>query len=89
MLAKRHMERVADWGRENGCACCGEPMAHLHHLLADRTPGRKSSDWLVIPLCLECHVLEHGIHGDRGRWKLRKMSETQALAIVLEGVYGN
>lgn len=87
--AKRHMQRVVDWATNAGCVVCGAPFAHLHHILEDRTPGRKSSDFLVVPLCYECHQGTHGIHGTRDRWKNRKCSETQALAETIEGVcYG-
>lgn len=84
---KPHLTRVAEYGQENGCAVCGEPYAHLHHVLEDRTPGRRSSDMLTIPLCLECHVLKDGIHGTRKRWKLRNIDEIKALAKTLEGVF--
>ena len=82
------MARVAEYGTDNGCACCGATFAHVHHILEDRTPGRKADDWLTIPLCLECHTGTHGIHGTRQRWSLNKMSETKALAATLEGIYG-
>jgi hypothetical protein len=85
---KRHMQRVAEWGRDNGCVVCNEPMAHVHHMLADRTPSRKADDWLTMPLCWECHVGTDGIHGTRQRWSMRKMSETQALAETLAALYG-
>jgi len=85
---KTHMQRVANWASTSGCACCGAPYDHLHHMLEDRTPGRKSDDWLTMPLCLECHTGRDGIHGTRLRWSLRKMSESKALAKTLAGVYG-
>ena len=85
----RHMGRVAEWGKDNGCVVCGEVFAHVHHILEDRVPGRKADDWLTVPLCLECHTGTHGIHGTRQRWSLHKMSETQALAITYEALYGN
>lgn len=88
LAEKRHLQRVADWGAANGCANCSETFAHLHHMLTDRTPGRKPTGWLVMPLCLECHTGTHGIHGTRQRWTLRKMTETKALEKTLEGVYG-
>ncbi len=87
MNSKKHMQRVADWGKENGCVVCGEPYAHLHHVLEGRTPGRKSSDYTVIPVCLECHTGSQGIHGDRLRWSLLKMDELKALAATIEGVF--
>jgi len=85
---KRHMQRVAEYARDNGCAVCGEPFAEVHHMLEDRTPGRRADDWLTMGLCLECHQGTHGIHGTRERWKLRDMSESKALAKTLDGVYG-
>lgn len=86
---KRHMQRVSDYGSVAGCSVCGEPYAHLHHILEDRTPGRRSDDWLTIPLCWECHEGTHGIHGTRQRFSMHKTSETKALAKTLEAVYGN
>jgi hypothetical protein len=85
---QKHMQRVAQLGAEWGCVVCASPMAHVHHLLADRTPGRKASDWLTVPLCYDCHVGTGGIHGTRQDWKMRKLSETQALAKTLEALYG-
>ena len=85
---KRHMQRVADWAMDHGCVVCGESFAHLHHMLEDRTPGRRADDWLTMGLCWECHEGSQGIHGDRQRWKLRNMTESKALAATLEGIYG-
>lgn len=86
--AKRHLQRVTEYGMEYGCACCGETYAHIHHVLEGRTPGRRSSDWTTVPLCEPCHTGSQGIHGDRMRWSLRKTDEMKALAKTLEGVYG-
>jgi hypothetical protein len=85
---KRHLQRVADYGREAGCIVCGHPFAHLHHILEGRTPGRKSGDWCVVPLCVECHTGTHGIHGTRQRWSLFKAHELEALDRTLEAIYG-
>jgi hypothetical protein len=87
--AKRHMNRVAEWGQENGCVVCKQPASELHHILEGRTPGRRSDDWLVIPLCRDCHQGPvGGIHGMRRTWALYKASELEMLARTLEGVYG-
>lgn len=85
---KRHLQRVAEYGQAAGCCVCGEPFAHLHHILEGRTPGRKSSDWCVVPVCESCHVGRDGIHGTRQRWNLHKASELEALGRTLEAVYG-
>ncbi len=88
-MTSKHMAKVAAYGQICGCVVCGEPYAHVHHLLEGRTPGRKNSDWLTIPLCYECHQGTHGIHGTRQRWGLHKASEMKALAKTLEAIYGN
>jgi hypothetical protein len=87
-MTKRHMQRVADHAAETGCCVCGAPFAHLHHVLEGRTPGRKSGDMLVVPLCVECHTGPKGIHGDRLRWSLRKTDELKALNGILADLYG-
>ena len=84
----RHMQRVAEFGQQAGCVVCGEPFAHLHHILEGRTPGRKAGDFCVVPVCLECHTGTNGIHGRRTRWSLHKMDELKALNMTLEAVYG-
>lgn len=83
---KRHMQKVADFGLANGCIVCGGVFAHVHHILEGRTPGRRSGDFCVVPLCLECHTGSQGIHGDRLRWSLRKMDELMALDMTLEAL---
>lgn len=83
---KRHLQKVAEFGQENGCIVCGEPFAHVHHILEGRTPGRKSGDFCVVPVCLECHTGTDGIHGTRKRWSLHKASELEALNRTLEAL---
>ena len=87
-MTKRHLRRVADYGKDYGCIVCGAPFSHVHHVLEGRTPGRRSDDMLTVPLCLACHTGEHGIHGDRLRWSLAKTDEMKALAQVLKDLYG-
>lgn len=89
MAGKRHMQRVAEFGQTHGCVVCSAPFAHLHHILEGRTPGRRSGDFCVVPLCVECHIGPHGIHGDRSRWRMLKMDELEALDMTLEGIYGD
>jgi len=85
---KRHMGKVAELGISAGCIVCGEPFAHVHHILEGRIPGRKSGPFCTVPLCYECHEGSHGIHGTRQRWSLNKASELDALERTLEAIYG-
>lgn len=81
---KRHMARVAALP----CVVCGAQPVEVHHILEGRTPGRRSSDWLVLPVCPEHHRGTHGIHGTRQSWSMARVSEMHALADTLERVYG-
>ena len=64
-----HIERVAALP----CVVCGEPgPSHVHE------PDQGL--WFVsLPLCPPCHTGPEGWHGTRQRWKLRRMSELQAI----------
>ena len=47
----------------------------------------EQSLWFIsIPLCPECHRGSHGWHGDRQRWKLRKVTELAAINKTLEAI---
>lgn len=84
-FAKRHLELV----HKLPCGLCGVMPVELHHILEGRTPGRKSPDMLVIPLCADCHRgNENGIHGRKAMWNVMKKSELDILAETLEKVYG-
>ena len=75
---RRHMALV----KELPCAVCGQSgPSDAHHILEGRTPGRKSPDMLVIPLCKSCHQDSHnGIHGNRRMWDVMKKTELDCLA---------
>lgn len=82
--SKRHMQRVA----EIGCILCqhlnrGETPAEVHHLF---DPSQRS-DWLIAPLCMECHRGPNGFHGLGGEPGFRaryKLGEVELLAMTLE-----
>lgn len=84
--ASRHMARV----KELPCGVCGASgPSHAHHMLAGRIPGRKSPDWLTMPLCDDCHQGSHnGIHGERRMWDVMRTNEQVVLAATLERLYG-
>ena len=82
--AKRHMNEVA----RLSCCLCGAKPVELHHILEGRTPGRRSPDWLVIPLCPTCHRDDHnGIHGAQAMLKIVKKNELELLAETLARIY--
>lgn len=78
--AQRHKARVADLP----CSVCDAPSPSMvHHPRFAVGGGQRASDWLAIALCYECHQGQHGIHGDRSAWRLRKMEEPDALAVTI------
>lgn len=84
MPVKAHMNRVAALP----CCLCGAQPVELHHILEGRTPGRRSPDWLVIPVCPGCHRGSEGIHGTKAMLRIIKKNELELLAETLGSIYG-
>jgi hypothetical protein len=65
-----HLARI----KEMPCSVCGEPpVSEAHHI-------EQGSQYLCIPLCPSCHRSSfNGIHGEARIWKVKKMSEMDAL----------
>lgn len=86
---RAYMDRVAYLG----CILCKELGQHqtgrttLHHPREGQGGAQRSSNWLVIPLCEDCHQGPHnGIHGRRSMWKLARWTEMDALAATIEAM---
>jgi hypothetical protein len=58
----------------------------VHHLMSGRVPGRRSSDWLAIPLCPDCHRGRNGIHGQQAMLKVMRKTELDLLAETFQRV---
>lgn len=85
---KAHIGRV----KELPCAVCGQSgPSDAHHILEGRTPGRKSPNFLTVPLCKDCHQGSlNGIHGQRRMWNVMKATELQCLADTIQKLmYGS
>jgi hypothetical protein len=73
-----------------GCILCrhlnrGYVPASPHHLF---DPSQRS-DWLVAPLCWDCHQGPNGFHGLGGERPFRaryKLGEVELLAMTLERI---
>lgn len=81
-LTKReraHVERVKDLP----CAVCGSMApSSAHHI-------EQHMQYLVIPLCLDCHQGPHnGIHGERRIWSVLKKTELTCLNDTIRALYG-
>lgn len=71
---REHVGRV----KELQCAVCdAEGPSIAHHI-------EQGSHFTVVALCGDCHTgSNNGIHGRRVLWKIKKLSELDALNITL------
>lgn len=77
---KKYMDRVASLP----CAVCGAEPVELHHFREGQGMSQRASNYLVIPLCVECHRGSIGLHGDRTRMRILKVDEMDLLAQTIE-----
>lgn len=77
---REHMGKVAAMP----CACCGAHGVHVHHIREGQGMSQRSSNWLVVPLCPDCHTGPSGIHGDKSFMRLRKLDEMDMLATTIK-----
>lgn len=88
-MKKKRERDFHDWVASHACGVCGEPgPSMVHHLRAGQGMGQRNH-WLCVPLCAECHQGQHGIHGDRNRWVLRKKDELGVLSDLIEKMWEN
>ena len=66
---RRHVTRI----KEMDCVVCDASGPSEAHEI------EQGSWFLSVPLCVDCHRGQNGIHGTRALWKVRKLSELDAL----------
>ena len=81
---KAHLDRLA----ELPCILCGAHGVQIHHLREGQGKAQRASHWLAIPLCPDCHMGKHGIHGDRSLLRIHKVEELDLLALTIRAAYG-
>lgn len=72
---RRHLARV----KELPCSVCDTPgPSEAHHI-------KQGQQYTAVALCPECHRGSFmGLHGQRRAWAVRKMDETDALAVTVQ-----
>lgn len=75
---RRHVAKV----KEMNCGVCDEPgPSDAHHI-------KQHSQYLVIPLCRDCHQGSfNGWHGERRMWKVVKKDEMDVLNETLRKMF--
>ena len=79
---KKYMNRVA----ELPCVCCGVTGVQLHHIREGQGMAQRASNFLVVPLCPDCHTGPSGVHGDKSMMRIQKMTELDMLAKTIEAL---
>jgi cytochrome c553 len=77
---KRHLERI----KSMPCIVCQAPApSQAHHVKQD-------SAYHCVPLCQSCHQdQQNGIHGRKAMWKIHKMDEMDAMALLIKMLVGD
>jgi len=75
---RRHVARI----KEMGCVVCDASGPSEAHEI------EQGLWWVAIPLCVDCHRGHNGIHGTKALWKVRKLSELDALNETLRRLNG-
>lgn len=71
---RAHLAKV----KELPCSVCdAPPPSEAHH-------AKQGSQYTCIALCPECHRGYNGWHGTKAFWKIRKMSELDALDVTVQ-----
>ena len=80
---KLHMGKVA----QLPCATCGSKPVELHHAREGQGMAQRAGNFLVIPLCVDCHRGKQGVHGDKTMMRIMKVTEMDLLNDTLSKVY--
>lgn len=71
---REHLGRV----RALPCSVCDAPgPSEAHHI-------EQGQQFTAVALCRECHTGVNGWHGTKAYWRIRKLTELQALNITLQ-----
>lgn len=96
---RQHMADLA----EMPCVLCAalgmeqSTKTTIHHIRHGQGMAQRSSHWLTVPLCQECHQGDEGTHGDKSRLdvdvnehllNVAKLQELDLLAFVVEAMAG-
>lgn len=84
-VERKHMDRVA----QLPCVVCGSLPVEVHHIRYSQGMSQRSSNWLTVALCPECHRGHNGLHGNKSLMRIHKLDEMDLVAMTLEAIYGD
>lgn len=81
---REHIRKV----KSHVCIACGHPApSDAHHIREGVGMSERSSHFLTVPLCKECHQGSFSIHNSRRQFTNIYGSELELLAKTIESVY--
>jgi hypothetical protein len=76
-LDREHLARV----KELPCSVCDAAApSEAHHI-------EQGLHYTCVALCVECHRGYNGLHGTKALWRIRKMSEIDALNVTIKRMF--
>lgn len=85
-MEKKYMDIAASFP----CACCGAFGVELHHAREGQGKSQRAGNYLVIPLCRDCHGQDlgsQGVHGDKTRMRIYRTDEMKMLNETIGRVF--
>jgi hypothetical protein len=68
-------------------ATAAEKEYELHHIREGQGMSQRASNYMVVPLCPDCHRGPLGIHGNKAMLNMMKLGELDLLAMTVEKVF--
>jgi hypothetical protein len=76
---REHLGRVKDLP----CSLCDAPgPSEAHHI-------EQSQSYTCVALCPDCHRGVNGWHGNKAYWRIKKMTELDALNVTIKRLVGH
>lgn len=86
-MSKADEQRYMGLVAQLPCACCGMPGVHVHHIREGQGMAQRAANYLVIPLCPDCHQGPNGVHGDKTYMRIKKLTELDMLADTIAKIF--
>ena len=91
-MKKSKLEKAYhDYLAGENCIACGSSPVTIHHVRSfagvNAGIGTRSSHYLAIPLCPECHQGQNGIHHNKRIFEMRFGTETELVSKTIENLW--
>jgi len=78
-MSRRDEQRYMDFVAGLPCCLCRKRPVELHHPRFGEGAQQRAGNFLVIPLCPDCHRGPLGVHGDKTMLRVNKTTELELI----------